>query len=175
MSNRQLEYSETNNEKISHQLIVVAENIHSPENVGSIFRICDALGVQKLYLTGVSPKLDNRKVKKTSRSTHEYLENEHVTESSSVIHKYKEKGFSCLGLEITSSSQAIHQYSFEVRGKILLVIGSERNGVQSDTLLQLDDCVHIPMFGNNSSMNVATALGIGLYEMVRQNLIVTKF
>ncbi len=169
MSNRQLEHSETNTEKINHHLIVVAENIHSPENVGSIFRICDALGVQKLYLTGVSPKLDNRKVKKTSRSTHEYLENEHVLETASVIHKYKAQGFKCLGLEITSSSKAIHQYSFLLGEKILLVIGSERNGVQADTLQQLEGSVHIPMFGNNSSMNVATALGIGLYEIVRQH------
>jgi len=170
MSNRQLEHSETNTETTNHHIVVVGENIHSPENVGSIFRICDALGVQKLYLTGVSPKLDNRKVKKTSRSTHEYLASEHLVETNTVINKYKEKGFHCLGLEITSASSPIHQYSFEDKGKILLVIGSERNGIQADILEHLDDAVHIPMFGNNSSMNVATALGIGLYEIVRQSL-----
>ena len=168
MSNRQLEHSETTPEKVNHHLVVVAENIHSPENVGSIFRICDALGVLKLYLTGISPKLDNRKVKKTSRSTHEYLASEHVANTQELIHQYKEKGFTCLGLEITSSSEVIHQYTFFGKQKYMLVIGSERNGIQADTLEALDGAVHIPMFGNNSSMNVATALGIGLYEIVRQ-------
>jgi len=168
MSNRQLEHQETTTEKVNHHVIVLAENIHSPENIGSIFRICDAFGVKKLYLTGVSPQLDNRKVKKTSRSTHEYLDSEHSSNSLDVISKYKSQGFITLGLEITDSSQTIYQYSFSDKEKYLVIIGSERNGIQSDTLSTLDGTIHIPMFGNNSSMNVATALGVGLSEVVRQ-------
>ena len=163
----QLTHAQSSNAIPQHKVIVIAENIHSPENVGAIFRIAEAMGVQKLYLTGITADLNNRKVKKTARDTHTRLLSEKFDSTTELIPKLKAEGFITLGLEITDQSQDLRNFVFEVENKYALFVGSERSGIQEDTLQLLDHTIHIPMFGKNSSMNVATALGVGLWEVVK--------
>ena len=164
----QLTHEEYSKDHSTLNVVVIAENIHTPENVGSLFRIGEAMGVEKIYLTGVTADLSNRKVKKTSRDTHRRIPSEKQPDSLSIISRLKKAGYVIIGLEITDQSVDLRKMTIQKDQKYALVIGSERNGIQKDTLELIDLSIHIPMFGTNSSMNVATALGIGLWEFVRQ-------
>ena len=118
-------------------LSIIANDMTDPLNVGSLFRLSDALGIEKLYLCGDTPAPPNAKIKKTSRSTEKHTDFESHTDAEKLLR---------------------------------LVLGSENTGV-SESLLSLSDITtHIPMYGNNSSMNVVSAASIACYEIIRNLL-----
>lgn len=168
MKVKQLSHQEIQNAQRQFPLQVIAENISSPENVGMIFRICEAMGVEALVLSGESAVPPHRKISKTARSSEERVVHRRVEDTLAAIRQAQEAGFRVLALEITNTSTSIGQYDFRPHKKVVLVIGGERHGVDQATLEAVDGCVHIPMFGLNTSINVVTALSIGLYEVTRQ-------
>ena len=138
-------------------------------NIGSLFRICDAFGVQKLIVSGYSPPL-SRKAKRTSRSTENAVEHEFCDDVFARVKDLISEGYQLISLELTTDSIPIHKTSFTFDRPIALIIGDERYGI-SDELLELSgQIVHIEMFGRNSSMNVVQAANIALYEITRQQL-----
>jgi tRNA G18 (ribose-2'-O)-methylase SpoU len=146
---------------------ILANDVEVPMNVGSLFRIADALGVEAIYLCGKSPTPPNSKIKKTSRSTEKYVPYVYRENALDVVHELKARSYVIVSLELTSASIDIRRLSLRQDQKVCLVLGSENEGV-SQALLDASDCtVHIPMFGNNSSMNVAVACSIALFEIIR--------
>ena len=172
--NIQLTHKEHRLSTIKFPLSIIANDIADPLNVGSLFRLSDALGVEKLYLCGDIPTPPNAKIKKTSRSTEKYVAYEIHAGAEKLIASLKTSGSFIIALEITSLSIAIDSAQFQQKIKdnrpICLIIGSENSGV-SETLLSLADMTtHIPMYGNNSSMNVISAASIACYEISRNLL-----
>ena len=164
----QLTHSETINLSKTFPLVVLCENFLSPENVGMTFRICEAMGVEHLYLTGSSPNLPNRKVVKAARSAHKQVPYSHQLDTAGLLQQLKQDGYTLIGLEITNQSKDIRSFDFKSSEKIAFVAGAERYGISAATLQVLDGTVHIPMYGVGTSMNVVTALSIGLYEITKQ-------
>ena len=148
-------------------MVLVLDNFQVPANVGSIFRLADALGVDKLYLTGSTPVPPNRNIKKTSRSTEKFVSFEYVSDPLVAIAKLKQLSYQIVALEITDSSQPLAEVEFGQTEKIAVILGAESSGV-SQALLDVSDYhVHIPMQGQNSSMNVAVACGIAVYQLIQ--------
>ena len=139
-----------------------------PMNVGSIFRVADALGVEKIYLTGNSITPPNSKITKTSRSTEKYVSHAYEKDPLKVIQALKKLGYKILSLELTTASTAIEKFDVLPDDKICLILGSEANGVSQPLLDESVAAVHIPMLGKNSSMNVATACAIAVYELTKK-------
>ena len=166
--NTQLTHSETINLSKTFPIIVVCENFQSPENIGMTFRIGDAMGITHLYLTGNSPTLPNRKISKAARSAHKRVPFSHHLDTAGLLEQLKQEGYTLIGLEITNQSQDIRSFDFSKLEKIAFITGAERYGVSEATLQALDATVHIPMYGVGTSMNVVTALSIGLYEITKQ-------
>lgn len=170
--NVQLNHEAHKASNIKFPLDIIANDITDPLNVGSLFRLSDALGINKLYLCGDTPAPPNTKIKKTSRSTEQYTEYESHPDAETLVTTLKRSGAFIVSLEITSSSMDINSAEFsraiENKKPVCLVLGSENTGV-SDALLSLSDLtVHIPMHGNNSSMNVVTAAGIACFEITKK-------
>jgi len=150
-----------------YQLSILLHNFESPMNVGSIFRLADALGVEKIYLSGSSPVPPNSKIKKTSRSAEKYVPFEYKLSPYEIVNDLKKNDYSIVCLELAEGSVDIATIKFDSDSKICLIVGSENKGVDQE-LIDLADClIHIPMEGNNSSMNVATASAIAVYEMAK--------
>ena len=164
----QLTHAETTNLSKTFPIVVVCEDFHSPQNIGMTFRIGDAMGIAHLYLTGNSPTLPNRKISKAARSTDKRIAYSHHLDTASLLQQLKQEGYTLIGLEITNQSHDIRRYDFTSLEKIAFVAGAERFGISEATLQILDATVHIPMYGVGTSMNVATALSIGLYEITKQ-------
>lgn len=165
---RQLSHRECQHPVEKFPVTVLIDDFDVPMNVGSVFRLCDALGVEKLYLTGVSPLPSNRKVVKTSRSTEHYVDHEYRADAIGMVNDLKRSGYTIIGLEITSRSVDLRSIDFSRMEKICLILGAEATGIKQPLLDCCDLTVHIAMRGMNSSMNVATACAIALYEITRR-------
>ncbi|MDX8387929.1 MAG: TrmH family RNA methyltransferase [Ghiorsea sp.] len=170
MLNIQLGHAQHQTDVKKYPLCFLVHDMESPTNVGSLFRIADALGVEKLYLSGATPVPPNGKIKKTSRSTEKYVAFEYVKSPLDVVGQLKAKGYTIISLEITSVSMDIRELNLTKNGKICLILGSENVGVNQALLDVSDKTVHIPMLGQNSSMNVASACSIATFELLRNYL-----
>ena len=152
-------------------LSILVEDINSPLNVGSLFRLCDALGIEKLYLCGDTAVPPNSKINKTSRSTEQYVDYEVHEDAAALASLLKRSGTRIIALEITHTSIDIGSDEFvtliDADRPACLVLGSENTGIDEKILSLSDNTVHIPMHGNNSSINVVTAAAIACYLITR--------
>lgn len=165
---KQLKYHETTNIKTTFPIVVVCDNFHSPANVGMAFRICEIMGVQHLYLTGDCPTPPSKKIRRTARTADKLVNFTYVTSTKELAQTLKEEGYTLLGIEIADESQILHNFDFKAHQKIALILGAERFGIAEEVLKEVDFCLHIPMFGNITSMNVVMAMSISLYEATKQ-------
>ncbi len=163
----QLTHYNTHFNKQVFPIILICENVTNAPNIGSLFRIADAFGVEKLILCGESIPL-GRKMTKTSRATEKVVNFEVKDKASEVVEILKKEGYTIISLEITSNSLPINNFHFSREKPIALVVGDEKFGVSESVLKQSDSVVHIEMFGHNSSMNVVQAANIALYEITKQ-------
>ncbi|WP_248722748.1 TrmH family RNA methyltransferase [Seonamhaeicola sp. ML3] len=150
-------------------ITVVCNNITNAPNIGSLFRICDAFGVEKLILCGEDIPL-GRKMMKTSRATEKSVDFEIRDSALAVAKELKSEGYQILSLEITENSVPVHSAKFSAEAPIALVAGDENFGVSEAILNESDTIIHINMYGQNSSMNVVQATNIALYEITKQLL-----
>lgn len=161
----QLSHFDDKFKKKKFPVILLLDNITGEANIGSIFRLADAFNVEKMVFSGIEPNLNSRRLQKTSRSTHKTVTYEYAKDAIDFIGKSKASA-DIYALEITSTSIPVENFHF-FHGKkgIILILGNEALGINSDILKIADKHLHINMFGNNSSMNVAQATGIALYEI----------
>ena len=164
---RQLEHHEVKTLQHNRHIVVIVEDVISPENVGMIFRICEAMGVSMIYLVGNTPTLPNKKITKTARTTEKKIPTEYFQSTSALVQILSQKNYEFFALEVTDKSKKLADVDFSICDKIAIIIGSETSGIRKETLQILDKGIMIPMFGKNTSINVVTALSIALYEIVR--------
>ncbi|MDB2462713.1 TrmH family RNA methyltransferase, partial [Algibacter sp.] len=136
-------------------------------NIGSLFRIADAFGIEKLILCGENIQI-GRKMAKTSRATEKVVNFEICNSASTVVEMLKTKDYQIISLEISDSSKPINTIQFSIKKPIALIIGDENFGVSEAILKLSEEIIHINMFGQNSSMNVVQATNIALYEITKQ-------
>jgi tRNA G18 (ribose-2'-O)-methylase SpoU len=148
-------------------ITVICDEVYFQQNIGSVFRICDAFGVEKIIFTGEHFLLSERKVNKTSRNTHKTVPFEIIKDKDVIINSLLKQKYQIIALEITDSSTSIDKIEL-TNQPIALVIGSEIYGVSKKFLEAAAFTSHIIMFGKNSSMNVANSLSISLYEITKQ-------
>ncbi|CAI8295178.1 MAG: tRNA (guanosine(18)-2'-O)-methyltransferase [Polaribacter sp. SA4-10] len=163
---KQLTHYDIENKQHQFPITIVCDAIRTPENIGMCFRISESFGVEKIYFHESSPTIENRIVKKTARNTVNQIEHASYTDFAAIIHKLKQQGNTIIGIEITDKSIKIQDFEFKNHEKIVLLLGSERNGIENIQLV--DHTVAIPMFGRNSSMNVIHSLAITLYEVTNK-------
>lgn len=152
-------------EQATHLLAptVIAVGVTDPVNIGSIFRICDAVKCKQIIFVDAT-EISIQKIKRVSRSTSEVVAYQCISTDDLVssIDNFP----TLVAIEITSKSTDV--YATQLPQDVAFVIGGERYGIPERILQLCAYAVHIPMFGINSSMNVATSLGIVLYEWHRR-------
>ena len=162
----QLTHYDIENNQKKFPITIVCDAIRTPENIGMCFRISESFGVNKIYFHESSPSTENRIVKKTARNTINQIEHDTYRDFNDIIHQLKAVGNIIIGIEITDKSINIQDFNFKNHEKIVLLLGSERNGISTINLA--DETIAIPMYGRNSSMNVIHSLAITLYEVTNQ-------
>nr|WP_262916445.1 TrmH family RNA methyltransferase [Flavobacterium pectinovorum] len=144
---------------------MICDHIYFQQNIGSLFRISEAFGVEKIIFSGKDIPLTPRKINKTSRSTHLHVPYTVIEETAELIDYLIENNFETIALEITDNSKPLREVIIPDNKKIALLIGSEIDGISNELLKISNQIVHINMFGKNSSMNVVQAASIALYEI----------
>lgn len=168
MQHRQLDYGEHKPQGENFPVVFLLDNVSNPKNVGAIFRLADALGVESIYLSGTTAVPPDIKIKKTSRSCDGKIPWKHVEGIEQSIDLINSKGCKIIAVELTNFSQDIFSVSLSNDFPVCLVVGNENYGVSQYCLDHADFVMHIPMMGVNSSMNVVSALAIATFEIVRQ-------
>lgn len=148
---------------LRYPLYVLAHDIRSLHNVGSIFRTADGAGVSKIYLSGYTGTPPRKEIAKVALGAEESVEWEYIKDPLPVLNDLKERGFALVALELTDSS--IDYQSFTPRGPVCLLVGNEVAGVESAFLKRADTHIKIPMRGQKESLNVAVAFGIAVYAL----------
>lgn len=163
----QLTHYTSNFKKQKHPITLVCDTITNAPNIGSLFRIADAFGIEELIFCGLNIPLGKR-MTKTSRSTDKFVNHKIEVRIDEVIKNLKENNQYLIALEITKTSTELSSFKLDTNQPIALILGDENFGVSDSILKQMDAVVHINMYGNNSSMNVAQATSIALYELTKQ-------
>ena len=145
----------------AHSIAAILQSVEYPANVGSIFRIADAAGMDELILTGITPTPDNPTVAKVGRGKHTRVSWRYVDDAAQAIAEVKADGYRVYALELTAD--AVPYHTVEWPEKVCLVAGHEDHGVTKATLALCDEAVFLPMWGKGASLNVHVALGIVVY------------
>ena len=164
----QLTHEENQFERKTFPITLVCDHIYFQQNIGSLFRISEAFGIENIIFLGKDIPLIPRKINKTSRSTHLHIPYSVIEETDDLIDFLVKKNFEIISLEITNSSKPLNEVILSKDKKIALIVGNEINGVSESLLNISNQIVHINMFGKNSSMNVSQATSICLYELTSQ-------
>jgi 23S rRNA (guanosine2251-2'-O)-methyltransferase len=152
-------------------IIVILENIRSAYNVGSVFRTADAFLVEAIYIIGYSAQPPHKEIKKTALGAEETVHWKHFSTTSEAISLLKEDGYTVYAIEQAEGSRELQTLKPAAGEKIAVVLGNEVAGVEQSTIHLCDACVEIPQLGMKHSLNIATAAGVVLWELVRKRLI----
>ncbi len=142
-------------------LTVILNNIRSLHNVGSIFRTADGVGVEKIWLCGITGYPPDAQIAKTALGAETRVPWDHAYEAKDVIRSLKKSGYQIVLLEQTNTSCSYHE--FVPKSPVCLVLGNEIEGISNELVELADASVEIEMVGHKNSLNVGVAFGIAAY------------
>lgn len=165
------------------EIFLIAHNIRSLHNIGSLFRTADGAGVDKIYLTGYTAapvdkfKRPVKEIAKVALGAERSVPYEKVRDFGKLIARLKKEGVFVIALEQTPQSISIFRdldiskflnvkmSKFAADASIALVVGNEVRGISPPLVKKCDCALKIPMFGRKESLNVAVAAGIALFKL----------
>ena len=145
---------------------VLLDNIRSMYNVGAFFRAADGVGLQKLCLCGITAHPPKKAITKTALGAEESVTWQHDWDVVKMAEQLRRDGYNIAAIE--TSVNAIDLYDWNPKFPVCVAFGNEVDGLNRDVLEMADTHVRIPMLGQKNSLNVATAGGIVLYELLRK-------
>lgn len=146
-------------------VLILAEGLTDPHNLGAIIRTSEALGVQGLIIPQRRAVGITSTVAKVAAGALETFPVARVVNISRALEDLRTAGFWIYGL-VGNGTQPLHQQEFN--GPVVLVVGAEGEGLNLLTQKNCDSLVMIPLQGRTDSLNASVALGMGLYEVFRQ-------
>jgi tRNA G18 (ribose-2'-O)-methylase SpoU len=145
---------------------VLLDNIRSMYNVGAFFRAADGVGLEKLCLAGITAQPPKSAIKKTALGAEETVLWEHDWDAVKMAERLQASGYSIAAIE--TSSKAEDLFVWKPQFPVCVLFGNEVDGLHPQLLEMADAHVRIPMLGQKNSLNVATAGGVVLYELLRK-------
>ena len=149
-------------------IYIVLDNVLDTYNIGSIFRLADAVAAKKIYLCGGTETPPNPRIKKASINTTEWVEWSYKESAIEAINDIRLTINDIQIVAIEQSKNSVQYDQFEYTLPICLIVGNESEGVSKEVLKMADGIVELPMFGVNKSLNVMVSLGIVLYEVIEK-------
>jgi 23S rRNA (guanosine2251-2'-O)-methyltransferase len=151
-----------------HQLPVrvLLDNIRSLYNVGAFFRTCDAAGVESIDLCGITGKPPHKEIRKTALGAEDSVRWRHHGDAIAVVSELRGAGYEIAAVE--TSLHAVDLFDWHPAFPVCIAFGNEVDGIHPDLSALCDTHVRIPMLGMKHSLNVATAGGVVIYELLRK-------
>jgi 23S rRNA (guanosine2251-2'-O)-methyltransferase len=151
-------------------VVVILDNVRSLNNIGSIFRSCDAFRITRLILCGISTPPPHRDIHKTALGAELSVDWAYFEHTSDAILSCKKEGYRVIALEQTESSIPLQQFKpIQPTPPLALIFGHEIHGVSQEVINICDTAVEIPQFGTKHSLNVAVSVGIVLWHVTHKS------
>ena len=149
-------------------IIAVLENIRSAYNVGSVFRTADAFLLEAIYICGYTCTPPHKEIKKTALGAEDTVSWKHFVKADTAIEELRHMGYTVYAVEQAEGSTLLNRINHQPGEKIAVIFGNEVTGVEQSTIQQCAGCIEIPQAGMKHSLNIATAAGVVLWELVRK-------
>jgi tRNA (guanosine-2'-O-)-methyltransferase len=149
-----------------HEVVVVCQSVAYPVNVGSIFRIADALDVREVVLAGITPTPPHPTISKVGRDKDRRVPWRYVKRPEDALQDLLQEGFWLAALEITDNCQPY--YAIDYPQRLALVLGNEDHGVTRACLALCNAAIYVPMYGRGRSLNVHVSLAVVAYHLLHR-------
>jgi len=170
-NNRKLQLDELKRKTIDENLkseklplVVVLDNVRSLNNIGSIFRTADALGVEKIFLCGITGAPPHREIHRTALGAEESVHWQYFEKTLDAIIELKRNGYIICSIEQTAESLDIRNFIPSRKEKYAIVFGNEVKGVEQSVVDSSHNTLEIPQFGTKHSFNVSVTAGIVVWH-----------
>lgn len=144
---------------------VVLDNLRSLNNVGSVFRTCDAFAVRRLYLCGITARPPHKDIHRTALGATESVEWTYCENTADAVRELREKGVRVWAVEQVEGSTMLDDFTPEPNTEYALVFGNEVFGVEQSVVDLCDGALEIPQEGTKHSLNVAVCVGAVLWDV----------
>jgi tRNA G18 (ribose-2'-O)-methylase SpoU len=145
---------------------ILLDNLRSTYNVGSFFRTADAAGIEKLYLSGITAVPPHKGISKTALGAEQTVPWERVPSVPHLLEDLRARNYEVAAIE--TSNRAVDLFDWQPSFPVCILFGHEVEGLPEELTERADRHVRIPMLGMKHSLNVATAGGIVIYELLRK-------
>jgi len=163
------EIAQTHAEEVKRNpLILILENVYDTYNIGGLFRLADALAVQKMYLCGEMETPPNHRILKASVGTYKIVPWEYKATALEAISAIRSTSPGTQICAVEQSDKSVPYTNVDYSAPVALLVGNETFGVLPETLDLVDTVVEIPMWGINKSLNVIVSAGIVSYHVMKQ-------
>lgn len=148
-------------------LVIILDNIRSMHNVGATFRTADAFLIEKIILCGITPVPPHREIHKAALGATESVDWVHESDINTAISDLKSQDYEIVGVEQTTNSQLITDFTIDKEKKYALILGNEVEGISDEALPNIDVFLEIPQLGTKHSLNVSVCGGIVMWEFAK--------
>ncbi len=149
-------------------IYIIVDNVLDTYNIGSIFRLADAVAVEKVYLCGGTETPPHHRIKKASINTTEWVPWEYAPTAVAAIKDLRSKIKDLQVISIEQNERSVPYDKIDYTFPVALIIGHETDGVSKEAMDVSDYIAEMPMWGINISLNVMVSLGIMLYEVAKR-------
>lgn len=149
-----------------NSIYIVLDSVIDTYNIGSLFRLADAIAVEKLYICGGTEYPPSSRIHKAAVGTEEWVPWEKRDNTVDVVKELKQKGVQIIAVEQSPISSAYTQLGFKVEFPCAIVVGNETEGISKEVLKLADIVTELPMFGINKSFNVWGSAAVVAYKVI---------
>ena len=150
------------------RLIIILDNVRSLNNIGSVFRTCDAFLIEKIYLCGITASPPHKDIHKTALGSTESVDWEYFKNISELLIELKKDNVHIWSVEQADKSKKLTNFNIDKDLKHALIFGNEVKGVSEEAINLSNEVIEIPQFGTKHSLNISVCSGILIWEFYKK-------
>ena len=149
-------------------LIVILDNVRSLNNIGSVFRTCDAFLIKKVYLCGITATPPHKDIHKTALGATDTVEWEYIADTREVVLNLRKDGIEVFAVEQAETAIMLQNFTPATGKTIAVIFGNEVKGVQQVVVDACNGVIEIPQHGSKHSLNIAVSVGIVIWDIFKK-------
>lgn len=149
-------------------LIVILDNVRSLNNIGSVFRTCDAFLIKKVYLCGITAIPPHKDIHKTALGATETVAWEYIKDTREVVMNLRGDGTEVFAVEQAENAVMLQEFTPASGKTIAVIFGNEVKGVQQEVVDACNGVIEIPQLGSKHSLNIAVSAGIIIWDIFKK-------
>jgi tRNA G18 (ribose-2'-O)-methylase SpoU len=149
-----------------YPVVVVLDNVRSMNNVGSVFRTCDAFRISEIYLCGITAQPPHKDIEKTALGATQSVKWTYFDSTVEAIADLIDNDYAVFAVEQVEQSSMLDEFNVMRDKKMALIFGNEVLGVEQEVINMCHGCIEIPQFGTKHSLNISVSVGIILWHVI---------